>query len=166
MDQEEKQRNYELAEKLLSEQNFGGAAILGAVAMILAAGAYGLMGSSGTTYSFMAAGIGLAVGLTMQYLGRGIDTKFAVVASVYAITGCLLGNLFAVVIHVARVNVVSPFEVLLRTPLSELASWIVSDLQFADLIFWIAAIGAAGYFVKRRLSREEALAIGMYEIRR
>ena len=164
MDREEKQRNYELAEKLLSEQNFGGAVIFGAAAMIVASGIYGFIGSSGATFSFMAAGIGLAIGFTMQFLGRGIATKFAVVVSVYAITGCLLGNLIAAVIYVARMNVTSPFEVLFGTPPSELASWIVSDLQFADLIFWIVAIGAAGYFVKRRLSREEGLAIHMYEM--
>ena len=87
MDQEEKQRNYELAEKLLSEQNFGPAVIAGAVAMILAAGIYGVMASGGVSYSFMAAGIGIAIAFTMRFLGRGIATKFALVASVYAILG-------------------------------------------------------------------------------
>ena len=165
MDQEEKQRNYDLASSLLSEQNFAAAAISGAIAMILVAGLYGAMASGGMAYSFMAAGIGVAIGFTMQFLGRGIDTKFAVVASVYAVLGCLLGNLFAGVIYVARVNSVSTFDVLLRTPPSELASWIAADLQFVDLVFWIAAIGAAAYFAKRRLSREEGLAIHMNEMR-
>ncbi len=166
MNQEEKERLYKEAEKLLSEQDFVRAAIYGAAAMILAAGLYGAIGSGGSTVGFMAAGIGIAIGFTMRVIGKGIESKFAVVASLYAVAGCLLGNLFAIVIYVARVNAVSPFAVLFGTPPSELLNWIVTDLQFADLIFWLLAIGAAGYFVNRRLSRQERLAIGMYDLRR
>lgn len=165
MDIEEKQRNYELAEKLLAEQNFGAAATFGALAMILAAGIYGYMGSGGSTVGFMASGIGLVIGFTMQQFGKGIATRFAVVSSAYAVIGCLLGNMFAIVVYVARANSVSPFEVLFATPPSGLVEWMVADLQFADLIFWILAVGAAGYFVKRRLSREERVAVRMYELR-
>jgi len=164
MDQEEKQRNYDLAESLLSEQKLVSAAIAGAIAMVVAAGIFGVMASGGVSFSFMTAGIGVVIGFTMQFLGRGIATKFAVVASVYAVLGCLLGNLFAVVIYVARVNSVSFADVLLNTPIADLAGWIMSDLQFVDIIFWIAAIGAAAYFAKRRLSREEGLAIHIYEM--
>jgi hypothetical protein len=42
MKQEDKQRNYELAEKLLSEQNFAAAVVVGAVATLLAAALYGI----------------------------------------------------------------------------------------------------------------------------
>ena len=77
----------------------------------------------------------------------------------------MLGELFAVVLYVARMNVISPFDILLNTPATELADWILADLQFVDLIFWIAAIGGAAYFVKRRLSHEEGLAIYMCEMR-
>ncbi len=167
MEQEEKQRNYDLAEELLSEQNFIVAVIAGAVAMILAAGIYSVMtsASGGFSYSFMAAAIGIAIGFTMQYFGRGIAMKFAVVASIYAILGCILGNLFAAVLYVARANQISPFDVLLNVPASEMSGWVFADLQFADLIFWIAAVGGAVYFVKRRLSREEGVALHMYEMR-
>ena len=43
MNNEEKQKNYELAEKLISEQNFAAAVIAGAVATVLAAAAYGII---------------------------------------------------------------------------------------------------------------------------
>lgn len=70
MDQVEKQRNYELAEKLLSEQNFVAAAIAGAVAMILLAGIYGVVKSlsEGLYYSILAALFGVVIGLTMKGL--------------------------------------------------------------------------------------------------
>lgn len=132
--------------------------------MVLAAFAYGLIGSGGATYSFLTAGIGLAVGFTMQFVGRGLAPRFSVLAAVYALVGCLLGNLFAVVIYIARASVVSPFKVLLDSTPGELAGWMVSGLQFTSLLFWILAIGTASYFVKRRLSREERVAVRIYEI--
>jgi hypothetical protein len=56
MDSLDKQRNYELAEKLLSEQNFGAAVIARVVAMILLVGIYGIVKSlsDGLYYSILA----------------------------------------------------------------------------------------------------------------
>ena len=97
MDQEEKQRNYDIAEVLLSEQNFPAAVIAGAVATLLAAAIYGIIVARWNfSYGFAAAGIGIVVGISMQYLGRGIKMKFAVAAAVYTVAGCLLGNIFRV----------------------------------------------------------------------
>lgn len=167
MTPEEKQRYYKLAERLLSEQKFAAAALAGVAAMLLAAGFYAAItvASGGFSYSFMAAGIGAAIGIAVQFLGRGIASKFVVLASILAIVGCLLGNLLAVVVAVARANGVSPVEVLAMIPPTEFPQVIVSDLQFADLIFWIVSIGAASYLAKRRLTREEGLAIRLYETR-
>lgn len=167
MDSGEKQRNYELAEKLLSEQKFGVAVIAGFVAMILSAGIYGIVKSlsEGLYYSVLAAGIGIVIGVTMQFLGRGIEGKFALVASVFAILGCMLGNMFAVVMHVARRIVVSPFDVLLTTEISELYEWMFTNLRFADLMFWAIGIGSAAYFSRRSLTSEEGLALHTYKMR-
>ncbi len=108
MDQEEEQRNYEIAEVLLSEQNFAAAIIVGAVATVLAAAIYGIVVARWDfSYGFAAAGIGIAVGISMQYLGRGIKMKFAVAASVYTIAGCVLGNVFRVVTYLARENAIA-----------------------------------------------------------
>ena len=47
MHDDEKQKNYELAEKLISEQNFAAAVIAGTIAMLLAAVAYGIVSKDG-----------------------------------------------------------------------------------------------------------------------
>ena len=164
MKEEERQQQFELAETLLSEQNFVAAIISGAIATVLAAGIYAVMTafSGGTSYSFMAAGIGAAIGFTMQFLGRGIDGKFAVVASVYAVLGCVLGNLLAVVLMISKADQVSPLTVISSIPTGELLGWVFADLQLMDLVFWMAAVAGAAYFVKRRLSREEGFALYTY----
>ena len=157
MDQEEKQRNYDRAEVLLSEQNFAAAIIVGAVATVLAAAIYGIVVARWDfSYGFAAVGIGIAVGISMQYLGRGIDTKFAVAAAVYTIAGCLLGNVF---------RVVSPLDVFRSDEFLLIAERSVSYVSFVDLVFWFVAVWFAVFLVKRPLSRSERLAIGMYEFR-
>ena len=166
MKQEDKQRNYELAEKLLSEQNFAAAVIVGAVATFLAAGAYGVIVAMWNfSYGFAAAGIGIAVGISMQYLGRGIKMKFAVAASVYTIAGCVLGNLFRAIIELVPANATSLLEVLRNNSLSVLTERSVSYVSFVDLVFWFVAVWFSVFLVKRPLSRSERLAIGMYELK-
>jgi len=166
MKQEDKQRNYELAEKLLSEQNFAAAVIVGAVATFLAAAAYGIIVAMWNfSYGFAAAGIGIAVGISMQYLGRGIKMKFAVAASVYTIAGCVLGNLFRAIIELVPANATSLIDVLRNNSLSVLTERSVSYISFVDLVFWFVAVWFSVFLVKRPLSRSERLAIGMYELK-
>ena len=157
MDQEEKQRNYAIAEVLLSEQNFVAAVIVGAVATVLAAAIYGIVVARWSySYGFAAAGIGIAVGIAMQYLGRGIEKKFALAASLYTIAGCLLGNVF---------RVVSPLDVFGSNDFSLIATRLFSSISFVDLVFWFVAVWLAVFLVERPLSRSEKLAIGMYEMK-
>ena len=89
---EDKQQHYELAERLLSEENFPVASIAGAVAAVIAALAYGLaVAYADYAYGFAAAGIGIIVGLSMQFVGRGLSAKFGVLAAAYTIAGCIPG---------------------------------------------------------------------------
>lgn len=157
MDQEEKQRNYEMAEALLSEQNFAAAIIAGAVAATLSAAIYGLIVARWSfSYGFAAAGIGTAVGISMQYLGRGIDTKFVVAAALFTVAGCLLGNVF---------RVVSPLDVFHGFDFSLIAGRLASYISFVDFVFWFIAIFAAVFLAKRPLSRADRLAIGIYKLK-
>jgi hypothetical protein len=166
MNDEEKQKVHELADKLISEQNFVAAVIVGAVATLLAAAAYGIIVATWAfSYGFVAAGVGIVIGLSMQFLGRGISMKFAVVATVYAITGCVLGNLFRVIIELAQSNATSPIDVLQNNSLSVLAEWSVSDVSFVDLVYWFVAVFCAVFLAKRPLSRSDRLATSLFELR-
>lgn len=166
MHDEEKQKNYELAEKLISEQNFAAAIIAGAIAMLLAAVAYGLVVEAWSfTYGFAAAGVGIVIGFFMGFLGRGVSMKFSVVAAVYTIVGCVLGNLFAKIMNLAQATAASPIDVIQSNSLSALAQWSVSGLSLIHLVFWFVAVVAAVFLAKRPLSRAQKLAIGMLELR-
>ena len=162
MRDEEKQKYYELAEQLISEQNFTSAVLTGAVATLLAAVAYGVVVSTWPfSHGFAAAGIGVAIGVSMQFLGRGISMRFAAVAAAYTIAGCCLGNLLRVVMEQVRGTGTSPFDLLRSSSLSTLAEWTVSSLSSIDLVYWFVAVVAAVFLAKRPLSRAQRLAIGM-----
>lgn len=166
MHDEDKQKNYELAERLMSEQNFTAAVIAGAIAMLLAAVAYGLIVEAWPiSYGFAAAGVGVVVGFFMGFLGRGISMKFSVVAAVYTIVGCVLGNLFVKIVNLVQATAASPIDVVQSNSLSVLAQWSVSGLSLIHLVFWFVAVFAAVFLAKRPLSRDQRLAIGMLELR-
>ena len=166
MREEEKQRNYELAEKLISEQNFATAVIAGAIAMLLAAVAYGIVVELWPiAYGFASAGVGIVIGFFMGFLGRGISMKFSAVAAVYTIVGCVLGNLFVKITNLARATAASPVDVIQSNSPSVVAQWSVSGLSLIHLVFWFVAVVAAVFLAKRPLSRAQRLAIGMLKLR-
>jgi ribose/xylose/arabinose/galactoside ABC-type transport system permease subunit len=166
MDDEEKQENYGLAEKLISEQNFVAAIIAGAIAMLLAAVAYGTVVNAWPfSYGFAAAGVGIVIGFFMGFLGRGISMKFSAAAAIYTIVGCVLGNLFVKIVNLAQSTAASPIDVLQGSSLSELGRWSVSGLSFVHLVFWFVAVVAAVFLAKRPLSRAQRRAIGLNEMR-
>ncbi|ANO52043.1 hypothetical protein [Woeseia oceani] len=162
MQQVDKQKNYELAEALLAEQNFAAALIVGAIAMLLAATAYGL-----TTvvwpfsYGFAAAGIGIVIGFSMQYLGRGIQMRFAVAAALYTIAACVLGNVIRAILSAGR----SPLHVIGSDDFAEYVQTGLAYVSFVDLVFWFVAIWFAIFLARRPLSREEITAISLYELK-
>ena len=124
MHDDEKQKNYELAAKLISEQNFTAAVIAGATAMLLAAVAYGIVVEAWPfSYGFAAAGVGILIGFFMGFLGRGISMKFSVAAAVYTIVGCVLGNLSVKIINLVQATADSTIDVIQSSSLSVLAQW-------------------------------------------
>ena len=167
MDQEEKQLNYERAEKLYGEQNLGAALVSGTITMILGSGLYAVaaLAAGGPSISVLIIGIGAAIGLAMQFLGRGIDTKFAVAASVLAMISYPVAKLFTIALYTAKVEQLSAMELLTGKQIGAMWGWFLSGVRLLDLIFLVAAIGTASFLSKRRLSREEGLAIHTYERR-
>ena len=91
--------------------------------------------------------------------------KFSVVASVYTIVGCVLGNLFVRIMNLAQATAASPIDVIQSNSLSVLAQWSVSGLSLIHLVFWFVAVFAAVFLAMRPLSRAQKLAVGMLELR-
>jgi ABC-type xylose transport system permease subunit len=111
----------------------------------------------------VAAGVGTVVGFFIGFPGRGISAKFSVLAAVYTIAGCLLGNLFVRIWNRVQAPSSSFADVLQNNSLSDFARWSVSGLSLIHFVFWFVAVVAAVFLAKRALSRSERLALGLYE---
>ena len=166
MDDREKQQLYDRAEELLAEQNFRAAVIAGTFASILAAVAYAIVAIVLPQATiFAAAGVGILVGLAVGFLGRGITSKFGVMAALYTIAGCILGNIFAAALQLAPQRPTSLLEILPDAPVSEVLELGLSFIGLGDMIFWFVGVFAAVFLAKRALSRADKLALGRYELR-
>lgn len=166
MNDDEKQQHVERAETLLSQQNFAAAAVVGAIAAVLAATAYGIVVVKWpVVYGFAAAAIGVVVGASMQFLGRGIETKFAVLAAVYTIAGCLLGQLCCVVLQLAVGSSGSLAGVFRNNSIAAIVEQARHALGALHLLYWFIAVLAAVFLARRPLSRTDRLAIGLYRLR-
>ena len=60
------------------------------------------LAAAGESVGFMVVGIGAAIGLTMQYLGRGLAAEFVVAASFLAMIGCLMAKFFTIALYTAN----------------------------------------------------------------
>ena len=164
MTPEEKQTNVELAQQLLEEQNFVPGVIAGVVAAILGGGIYAVIAvATGYAVGLMAIGIGAFVGFAVQFLGRGVESRFVVIAAVLSIVGCILGNIFSVILLFARGSGESPLDIFSDMGLGDLINIALESFQPIDLLYWALAAYAAYWFAKRRLTKEEELAIYTYE---
>lgn len=167
MDAEEKKRLFERAEELLVQQNFFAAVVVGSIAVFFAAAAYGIITSrAGFASGFVAAAVGIVIGASMQSVGRGIETRFAVAATVLTLVGWALGNLVRAIVVLGPRDELIPLSVFQSYSLAELVRHAASYFSIGDLIFWFIAVFAAVFLARRSLARSDRLALGLYELER
>ncbi len=166
MTPEDKQQHYERAKVLLAEQNFRAAVLFGSIAAVLAATAYAMIAvAAGYTVAYTALGVGAVVGFAVQFLGRGVESRYVMLASILAVAACILGNVIAMLLLRARFSGESASDIASGLSPELLLDLAAKGIRPVDLVFWMLAVGAASYFAKRRLSREDGLAIYTYERR-
>ncbi len=164
MKEEEAKHYAELSARLLGEQKFSIAVIAGVVAMILGAAIYAVvaLALAGESVSVVAVVVGLFIGYAMQFLGRGVSAKFAITAAVLALCGCVLAKLFTIALYTLKVQQFSPAMLFRGEQIAEMWRWSISGLDFLDFVFWVTSIGTAAFLAKRRLTRDEDLAMHTY----
>ena len=114
---------------------------------------------------YMAIGVGLLVGFSVQFFGAGIDKKFGYLGAVLSLLGCLLGNLFSQVGFIAQAQSLDYFDTLTYLNFNLIISIIAESFAPIDLLFY----GLAGYegyrFAFRRVSAGDLVRLksGKYE---
>ena len=106
---------------------------------------------------FMAIGVGFLVGVSVRYAGRGMETIFGVVAGFLSLVGCLVGNLFSVLVVASREFGIPFFEMLLNLDMAIIVELMTITFSPIDLLFYGLAI-YTGYRAAFRKITEEELA--------
>lgn len=100
--------------------------------------------------TYMAVGVGFAVGYSIQKFGKGRTLKFAFLGAILSLLTCVLGNLFSVVCLVANeYGDYTYFQAFSELDLETSYSVLLNSFQFTDLFFYAAAL-YCGFMFSRK----------------
>jgi hypothetical protein len=132
--------------------NLAGALVGGLVAAVIGALIWAVITvTTKFQIGFMAVGVGFLVAWAVRTLGKGRDATFGIIGGVFALLGCLLGNLLSAcgfIAGQASEPVVSVTLRVLANPAS-IATILQASFQGMDLLFYAIAV-YEGYKLSRR----------------
>ena len=144
-------------EQFKDDQNYSKALTVGVLVGLIGAILWGVITvASGYQIGYMAIAIGAGVGMSMRYVGKGIDQIFGITGAVIALLSCLLGNFVSIIGFVAQAEVLGYLDTLLLFDFSTLIPIMEETFSPMDLLFYgIAAY--EGYKFSFRVFTEEDL---------
>ena len=115
--------------------------LAGAVASAISAGIWaGVTLATGYQIGWMAIGVGFLVGFAVRAGGQGSSAVFGVVGAVFALLGCLAGNVFAMIGFIASDEAISFFEAVLGFDYALTFELISATFQPMDALFYLLAV--------------------------
>jgi hypothetical protein len=130
-------------ETFQSEQNLVMGLLAGLVASVAGAGIWaGVTVVTEYQIGFMAIGIGLLVGYAVQFVGKGIQQSFGIVAAVMSLIGCVLGNVLTITYFVALSEEMAFMDILGQLNFAITVDMLTATFEPVDVLFY----ALAGYF--------------------
>lgn len=143
-------------ENFKSEQNYKDAVLVGLIIGIVGALLWSVITvTTGFQIGYMAIAIGAGVGLSMRYVGKGIDQKFGITGGFIALISCLLGNFFSLVGIIANSESLGYLETLTMLNYSEILPIMSSTFSVMDLVFYGIAAYEGYKFSFRAFTEDE-----------
>ena len=138
-------------------QNLGLGILGGAIGAALGAISWGALTvlTHGWQIGWMAVGVGFLTGFFVRTLGKGMDRIFGVVGAVFALAGCVAGNLLTIVIAQAAYFHVSPMDVAGQLTLANSWQALKDNFNVIDLLFYAFALYAGYSYSFHRISPQE-----------
>jgi len=123
------------------EQNLTAGIIAALIAAVVGAALWALI-TVAIKYQigWMAVGVGALVGLVVRKVGKGSSMSFGVVGGLFALLGCLGGNLLSTVGFIAQTDSISFFQALSNLPLTAIPDLFAQTFSALDLLFYAIAI--------------------------
>lgn len=128
--------------KFKSEQEYSKALISGLIMGLIGALLWAVITvSTGFKLGYIALAIGAGVGLTIRYMGKGIDQIFGITGALIALLSCLLGNFFSIIGSIANYEGLGYIETLTLFDYGQLIPLMIETFSPLDILFY----GIAGY---------------------
>jgi hypothetical protein len=146
-------------ERLHMEQNLPLGILAGLVAALVGAILWAVI-TVATQFQigYMAVAIGLMVGFSVRFAGKGMDQPFGISGAVLAFLGCVLGNWLSTVGFIAEAEAMSYVDVLFGIDYSLFPTIMAETFSPMDILFYGLAIYEGYKFSFREVTEEEVLA--------
>lgn len=143
-------------EKLGLEQNLPFAIISGIAAALVAAVLWAVV-TVATQYQigFMAIVVGLMVGYTIRYTGKGIDKTFGIIGAALALFGCVLGNFLSLIGFFANAEGLGYMEAMGMIDFALVPEIMIETFNPMDLLFYGLAVYEGYQFSFRKITEQE-----------
>lgn len=140
-------------EQLLAEQNLPKAVLLGALASIVGAVAWGLISvATGYQIGYMAIGVGFLVGMAMRQ-GKGVTMIFGIIGAALSLLSCVMGDFFSIIGLIAKEYDISFMETLTQIDFKDVVSLLTDNLASMTIVFYGVAL-YEGYKLSFREQKE------------
>ena len=107
--------------------------------------------------------LGILLGVAVRRAGKGIDWRFPLLAAVLAVIGALLANIMVAAVLQASEMGISAFQVLRSVTVLTWRDFFSEVITPADLVFAIFAAAIAAFYANPKLSRDEFLALKLWQ---
>jgi len=155
LDQDRLQR---FNEQLRLEQNLPLGVVAGLVAALVGATLWAIITvTTKFQIGYMAVAVGLMVGFSVRFAGKGLDQSFGIVGAVLAFLGCVLGNWLSTVGFIADAEELSYLDVLFGIDYSLFPEIMAQTFSPMDLLFYGIAIYEGYKFSFREVTEEEVI---------
>jgi len=146
----------ESVDALRQYQDFSSAIIGGLLLTLIGAVLWASISMmTGYQIGYMAIGIGFIVGFGVRYFGAGVDPKFGILAAVFSVVSCLMGNVLSQIAFWADSQGMTYLQALGIFDYAFLPDLIVETFSPIDILFYGIAVGAAYKYAFRMVSPEE-----------
>ena len=148
-----------LFEEMRANQNLPMALIAGLISSTIGAIIWAVI-TVVTEYQigYMAIAVGFLVGISVRKLGGGVEAIFGYVGAVFALLGCLGGNLLSFVGFIGIQESIMPyFEVLSRLDLEIIIDIYKESFSPMDLLFYGIAIYEGYRFSFKQITEEQVV---------
>ena len=107
--------------------------------------------------------LGVALGLSIRRAGKGIDWRFPLLAAILALFGALMANIFVSAVIQANEMDIGIFQVLRSVTILTWRDFFSEVMTPADLVFGLFAAAIAAFYASPKLSRQEFLALRLWQ---